>query len=313
MENNEQVTEVAAVTPEVQNVAQDSTPSTQEVTPVSAVQPEVKKEYVSTEPRHPLQDILDKAAKKAEEAKLAATTEIKKEETLGQKPVENFDLSKWDGNALTLPDKIKKIVVDNQVAFHEKAKEAAELKAQNEGYSQLIAKYTQQVQAQQQKDKPLFSQEEFEAAQLDPAKFLDLTSRVAKNIVDAEKAQIAPVLNQIDFNQKVVENERVIQDFASKHKDFWQLYDAGILEPFVKELGIDKGYEKAVGIASKFQQQATSTAQARVQEKKGSIAAKPTNAQSIEVSYVDRPEDVLPAAMRFAAEGKHVKVKVKPR
>ncbi len=305
MENNEQVTEVTSTETAPAQVA----PVTPEV---SAVQPEVKKEFVSTEPRHPLQDVLDKAAKKAEEAKLATQTEAKKEETLGTPPVESFDLSKWDGNALTLPAKIQKIVVDNQVAFHAKAKEAAELKAQNDAMSGLINQYTQQVKAQQQQNQPLFTPEEFEAAQLDPKKFLDLTSRVAKNIVDAEKAQIAPVLNQIDFNQRVVENERVINEFSNQHKDFWQLYDAGILEPFVKELGLDQGYAKAVEVASKFQQKATQEAQARVQEKKGSISAKPTNTQSIEVTYVDKAEDVLPTAMRFAAEGKHVKVRVRP-
>jgi hypothetical protein len=310
---NEQQTELAP------SDATASAPVTPEAAPVttpdaSAVQTETTKEFVSTEPRHPLQDILDKAAKKQEEAKAkAAQTETQKQEALGQKPVESFDMSKWDGNALTLPDKIKKIVVDNQVAFHNKAKEAAELKAQNDAMSGLINKYTQQMQAQQRQNQPLFSQEEFEAAQLDPKKFLDLTSRVAKNIVEAEKAQLSPIINQIDFNQKVAENERVINDFASKHKDFWQLYDTGALEPFVKEHGLEAGYNKAVELANKFQQQATQAAQARVQEKKASVSARPTNTQSIEVMYVDKPEDVLPTAMRFAAEGKHVEVRVKSR
>lgn len=309
MENNEQVTELASSAPETTPVAPEVT---QTAPDASVVQPEVKKEFISTEPRHPLQDILDKAAKKAEEAKNAVQPETKKEETLGDKPVENFDMSKWDGNALTLPEKIKKIVIDNQVAFHEKAKEAAELKGQYEALSKLVNQYTTQIQQTKQPNKPIFSQEEFEAAQLDPNKFLELTSRVAKNIVDAEKAQISPILNQIDFNQKVVENERVINDFSSKHKDFWQLYDAGILEPLVKELGLEQGYAKAAAIAGKFQQQATTASQARIQEKKGSVSVKPTNTQSIEVTYVDRPEDVLPTAARFAAEGKKVKVRVRP-
>ena len=309
---NEQQTELAT------SDATASAPVTPEAAPVttpdaSAVQTETTKEFVSTEPRHPLQDILDKAAKKAEDAKAkeAAKTTTPTDPALGQKPVESFDMSKWDGNALTLPDKIKKIVVDNQVAFHNKAKEAAELKAQNDAMSGLINKYTQQMQAQNKA--PLFTQEEFESAQLDPQKFLDLTSRVAKNIVEAEKAQIAPVVQQLQFNQQVVENEKVINEFASKNKDFWQLYDTGILEPYVKEHGLEAGYAKAVEVRNKLQNQATQAAQARVTEKKGAISARPTNTQSIEVMYVDRPEDVLPTAMRFAAEGKHVKVRVKSR
>lgn len=304
---NEQSAELAPATVEQAPVTPEATTAAPDA---SAVQPEAPKEYVSTEPRHPLQDILDKAAEKAK-AKEAVQPEQKKDETLGQKPVENFDLSKWDGNVLTLPDKVKKIVVDNQVAFHEKAKEAAEIKAQYEALSQLVNQYTKQIQDSQPK-KSLFTQEEFEAAQLNPDKFLDLTSRVAKQIVDAEKAQIAPVISQIEFNQKVVENEKVINDFASKHNDFWQLYESGILEPYVQKLGLEEGYNKASSIMNKLKQDSISESQARVQQKKSSISAKPTTTQSIEAIYVDRPEDVLPTAARYASEGKKVKVRVKP-
>lgn len=305
---NDQVAALAPAAPE---------PTAAPVAPVAPAatvdQPEVKKEYVATEPRHPLQDVLDKAAKKAEDAKVAVQTEAAKKETLGVKPVENFDMAKWDGNVLTLPDKIKKIVTDNQVAFHEKSKEAAELKSQYAALSQLVNQYTTQIQASQKHGAPLFSQEEFEAAQLDPQKFLDLTSRVAKNIVESEKAQLAPIISKIEFNQQVAENEKVINDFSSSRKDFWPLYEAGILEPLIKEHGLEQGYAKAAAIQEKFRQQATTASQARVQEKKSSIAARPTNAQSIEVTYVEKPEDVLPTAMRYAAEGKHVKVRVRPR
>lgn len=300
---NEQQTELVPVETPVTPVESPGT---------SVVQTETPKEYVSTEPRHPLQDVLDKAAEKAK-AKEAAQTEPTKSEALGEpKPAEVFDLAKWDGNALTLPDKIKKIVTDNQAAFHEKAKEAAELKARYEELHQVVNQYAQQIQQTQQQANPLFTKEEFEAAQLDPNKFLELTSRVAKNIVEAEKAQLAPIISQLEFNQKVVENEKVINDFASKNKDFWQLYDAGILEPYVSKLGLEEGYKTAASIANKFKQQALTESQARVQEKKGSITAKPTSTQSIEVTYVDRPDQVLPTAARYAAEGKKVKVKVKP-
>jgi hypothetical protein len=304
MENQEQSTELASsesVTPESKEVVAETSGA-------SDVQPEVKKEVVSTEPRHPLMDVLDKAAEKAK-AKEAAPKEVKKE-GLAEKAPETFDYSKWDGATQSLPEKLQKIVKDNQAAFTEKAKEAATFKQQYDELQAKVNNYLQEIDKQKQA-KPLFSQEEFEAAQLDPNKFLELTQRVAKNIVDAEKAQIAPLMNQLQFNQQVVENERVINDFASKNPDFWQLYDAKILEPFVKEHGLEKGYAMAKEVAAKFEQQATQKSQARVNEKKGAITSKPTNTQSIEVTYVDRPEDVLPTAMRYAAEGKHVKVKVR--
>lgn len=293
--SEEQSTELAASAPEA---PVESTPA------ASEVQPEAPKQTVTNEPRHPLQDILDKAV-----AKKQATepTQAPKEEALAQKAAETFDLSKWDGNVLTLPDKVKKIVTDNQAAFHAKSKEAAELKQQYEALNQQVQQYMAQVQQAQQK--PLFTQQEFEAAQLDPNKFLELTQRVAKNIVDAEKAQIAPVLSQLEFNQKVVENERMINDFSTQHKDFWHLYDAGILEPLVKAHGLEDGYAKAVEIASKFEQKAVADAQARVQQKKGSISAKPTTSQSIETVFKGTADERLREAMRLASEGKHVKVR----
>lgn len=298
---NEQIAEVAPV----QSEPVVEAPKTE----VSAVLPEVKKEVVSTEPRHPLQDILDKAAKKAE-ANKAVPKEENKEGLAAPAAPEVFDLSKWDGNALTLPDKIKKIVTDNQVAFHEKAKEAAELKAQYEALQGMVNNYAQQI-AQPDPAQPLFTKEEFEQAQLDPNKFLDLTTRVAQHIVDQKAQGLEPLISQIQFNQQVTENEKAINDFAGKHQDFWQLYDAGILEPLVTKHGLEQGYNLAAKAKANLMQEAINLSQNRVQQKKASIAAVPTQAQSIEVTYVDRPEDALPTAARFAAEGKKVKVKLR--
>lgn len=300
---------------ELAPAALEGVPATPEITQVSTdasiVQPEPKKEYISAEPRHPLQDVLDKAAakKQAEES----AKQPKQEPTLGQKPVEPFELSKWNGDVQALPEQLKKIITDNQTAFHAKAKEAADTKAQFDDLQNKVNNYLKQVEQQNAAKQPLFSREEFEAAQLDPNKFLELTTRVAQNIVDREKQNLEPIISQVQFNQQVVENERVINDFATKNKDFWQLYDAGILEPLVSKHGLQEGYRMAAQAKSNLLQEATNTAQARVQEKKSSVSVKPTSTQSIEVTYVDRPEDVLPTAMRYAAEGKHIKVKLRPK
>lgn len=300
----EQKTEIAQETPQAPVPTEVAAPD------ASAVQPEVKKEVVSTEPRHPLQDILDKAAEKAAKAANKEAPKQENKDGLADKAPEAFDLAKWDGNTQTLPEKIKKIVSDNQAAFHAKAKEAAELKMQFETLQKQVNSYL----AEQQKlkeSKPLFTQEEFQQAQLDPSKFLELTQRVAKDIVEREKQQLEPIISQVQFNQQVAENERLINDFASKHSDFWELYDAKILEPLVAKHGLEEGYRFAKEAKDALMQKAIQDSQARVQQKKASISATPTQAQSIEVTYVDRPEDVLPTAARYAAEGKKVKVKVK--
>ncbi len=298
-------------TPELASGA-EVTPAQPEAssTPVaSEVQPEIKKEYVSNEPRHPLQDILDKAEAKAK-AKAEATSKAVKPEALDPKksaPV--FDYSKWDGNVLTLPDNIQKLVNDNKTAFHTKAQEAATYKAQ---LDELQAKVDSYLQAAEREQSPLFTEEEFQAAQLDPNKFLELSQRVAKDIVEKEKQQLAPMITQIQFNQQVAENEKKINDFATKHNDFWNLYEAGILEPLIGKHGLEEGYNMAATIANNLKQDAIQKAQSRVLEKKASVSVTPTKAQSIEVLYVNNPNDVLPTAAKLAAEGKKVKVKYRP-
>lgn len=277
--------------------------------PASDVQPEIKKEYVSTEPRHPLMDILDKADAKAK-AKAEATSAETKKEALPQDKGAAFDYSKWDGNVLTLPENIRKIVDDNKAAFHTKAQEAAQYKEQFDKLQSQVNDYLAQMKAQNQQ--PLFTEDEFQAAQLDPAKFLDLSSRVAKDIVEKEKAQLVPMITQIQFNQKVAENEKRINDFAKQHEDFWNLYEAGVLEPLVSQHGLEKGYEMASGMAKKLEQAAVQKSQARVQEKKASTSVTPTPSSMIEVLYVNNPKDVLPTQIRMAAEGKKVKVRYKP-
>lgn len=291
-------------------LAAEVAPATPEAAPVaSEVQPEVKKEYVSNEPRHPLQDILDKAAEKAKAKEAATSKEVKPEALPDNKGVPAFDYSKWDGNVLTLPENIKKLIDDNKTAFHTKAQEAADFKAKFEELQNKVNSYLQEKQTE---EKPLFTEEEFQAAQLDPNKFLELTSKVAKDIVEKEKAQLTPMISQIQYNQQVAENEKKINDFASKNPDFWNLYEAKILEPFVAKFGLEEGYKMAASIANNLKQDAVLKAQARVQEKKASISATPTSSQTVEVLYVNNPNEVLPTQIRMAAEGKKVKVRYKP-
>lgn len=301
---NEQNTGLAPVT-EVPTV---STPTTEIVAP--AVQPEVKQEIVSSEPRHPLMDVLDKAAERAK-AKEATSKEVVKDTTLGVQPPVVFDYSKWDGNVLTLPDNIQKIVKDNQAGFHQAKQEAAEIKQQYDQLSKVVNDYTQQQQ-QLKDQQALFTEQEFQEAQLDPNKFLDLTQRVANSVVQKERQQLEPILAQVQFSQQVAENEKSINSFTQKNKDFWPLYEAGILEPFIAAHGLEKGYQMASGIANKLKQDAMSQSQQRVQEKKAAITSTPTQAGTVQVVYVNNPNEVLSTAARYAAEGKKVKVRYKP-
>lgn len=302
---------------DVQNTELATGSETQTQQPVASSEPQKQdislpqKETVPTEPRHPLQDVLDKAAKKAEEAQ---KQKVEADKTLAVKPAVEpaFDIAKWDGNANSLPDKLKKIVSDNQAAFTKKAQEATEFKQKFETLNAQVQQYLEQQKLQHAAQNPPFTKEEYDAAMLDPNKFLVLTQKVAQGIVDAEKAQLQPVISQIEFNQKVAENERVINKFAEVKKDFWELYDDGILEPLVTQYGLEEGYKRAADFKEKSSQRALAASQQRVQQKKSATTVAPTQPQQVEVVYVERQSEVLPMAAKLAAEGKKVKVRVRP-
>lgn len=278
------------------------TPAASETQPQTAAPVEA-----SPEPRHPLRDILDKAmAKQTEEAK---ATEVKDPGLASQQaPAEPWSLDKWDGNPGTLPEKLKKIVTDNQAAFTQKAQEAAQLK-------QALEAMQQEAQAKQVAS-DVITQEEFEAAQLDPSKFMELSRRAAAIELRKEKEALQPVINEIQQKQAFVEGQQMITEFAKQHTDFWELHDKGLIEPFVKLYGtLDAAYEKATQIAAGLKQEAKTEIQKTVQGKKAASSLTPASAtQQVEVVYVRHQSEALPMAARMAAEhpGKRVKVLVDP-
>ncbi len=255
------------------------------------------------EPRHPLQDILDKAKARAEEA--AKPQEPVKTEVPVKAP-DAWTIDKWDGNPTTLPDKLKKIVTDNQAAYTQKAQEVAQLKQAYEG-----------LRAQVEAAKPQASgitQEEFEAAQLDPNKFLALTRKVANMELEREKAALQPMLQDIQMKQLVSENEAKINSFATQHPDFWELHDKGLIQPLIQVTGnLEASYQQAKTIANNFKNSVKQEMQQQAQVKKSAGSLAPTTPQQVEVVYVDPGTDTTFVAAKYAMEGKRVTVKVRPK
>jgi hypothetical protein len=265
--------------------------------------------YAPVEPRHPLQDILDKAMAKKQGEVAAKPQEQAKEGTTAQPaaPSEPWTLEKWDGNPASLPEKLQKIVKDNQAAFTQKSQEAAQLR---DAFNQLQA----QVNAAKQKNQPSITQEEFEAAQLDPNKFMELARKAASIELEKEKAALQPILNDLQMKQMVVENERTINDFATKNPDFWDLFDRGLIEPLIKVTGnLEASYQKAKQIADSFKQSTQQAMHDSAQTKKSAMSLSPTTPQQVEVVYVENQSDVLPTATKYAMNGKQVKVRVRPK
>lgn len=260
------------------------------------------------EPRHPLQDILDKAAAKKVEQE--AKQEPAKEGLAAPQaaPTETWSLDKWDGNPTSLPEKLRKIVTNNQAAFTQKSQEVAQLKQYKDAYEQLQS----QIQAQQTSQLEI-TQEEFEAAQLDPQKFMQLAKKAAAIELSKEKAALQPIIQDLQFKQMTVENQQKISDFATQHPDFWELYDKGLIEPFVKQTGdLEGSYTKAREIADRFKQDVKAEIKQEVQVKKSATSMIPTQAHQVEVVYVRHQSEALEAAARNAMSRKRVKVIVDP-
>lgn len=177
-------------------------------------------EFHRVKEQEPIEKLADAMEAKPEQKDEPAQSELSNTDSDKSEkvpPKETFDIEKWDGKVEALPEKLRKIVTDNQAAYTAKAQEAAELRKELE--QRTIAVNTA-------KDQPLMTPEEFEEAQLSPAKMEEVVNRIAMRAIEKKAAELMPVITQVQHNQRVVENEKAINDFAQAHEDFWELHDA---------------------------------------------------------------------------------------
>lgn len=221
-------------------------------------------------------------------------------------PKENFDIEKWDGKVEALPEKLRKIVTDNQAAYTAKAQEVAELRKELE--QRTIAVNTA-------KDQPLMTPEEFEEAQLSPAKMEEVVNRIAMRAIEKKAAELMPVITQVQHTQRVVENEKAINDFASQHEDFWELHDASpklFMSLIQQTKSLQETYETLKQFKNAESQKAKQEAQGRIKEKKNASTFSRSTNQTENVMYINgTKEDVLRKQIELAMQGKKIQVKLK--
>ncbi len=221
-------------------------------------------------------------------------------------PQVTFDVDKWDGKIEALPEKLRKIVTDNQAAYTQKAQEAAKLRQDLEEASTRL-KATPEA--------PIYSQEEWEQAQLDPMKHAELTRRIIAKEIEIQKQELLPMLQKVQFEQSVAQNEKAINEFAEANKDFWELHDANP-ELFMSVVNQTKDFKKAYASIKEFKtklaDQAKNEAQARVKEKKGATSYGRTASRTEDVVYVEGTrDDVLSKQIELSLQGKNVQVRLK--
>lgn len=168
-----------------------------------------------------------------------------------------------------------------------------------------------------QQPQPLWSASEWQEAQVNPEKMAELFDRGVQARVREVAQQVLPTIEQIQQKQAFAESSQQISDFAQVHPDIWDLYDAGIMKPLVREI-VDSGqgtiadaYEKARSIQSFFDQRATQKAQGRILEKKAAVTSAPSPTNEPSIIWADDREHATRLAFENALSGKKVNVKVR--
>lgn len=217
---------------------------------------------------------------------------------------ETFDHEKWDGKVESLPEKLQKVVKDNQAAYTAKAQEASQLKQQLE----LLSK-------KPDANNPLFTQEEYEAALISPEKFVEVVNKLIMKGVEQKSAELLPMINKVQHTQIVAENEKAINDFAKEHEDFWELHDASP-KLFMSLIGQTKNLQETYNTLKQFKEaqseKAKQDAQVRVKEKKAASTFGRTAKHTENVMYIEgNADEVLAKQVEMTMMGKNIQVRKK--
>lgn len=238
------------------------------------------------------------------ELETETVSSAKKEELPPKK--EAFDIEKWDGKVEVLPEKLQKVIKDNQAAYTAKAQEAAQLKKQLE---QLT------VSRETTKEQPLLTPEEYEEAQLSPAKFVEVVNRVAERAIEKKAAELMPVISNVQRTQQIAENEKAINDFAKQHDDFWDLHDSNpklFMSLVSQTRNLQETYDTLKQFKTALSEKAKQEAQGRVKEKKNASTFGRTSKHTENVMYIEgSADDVLSKQIEMTMQGKNIQVKQK--
>lgn len=262
------------------------------------------------------------------EQKVESTAQPTAPNGTAQAPVTPAEKPEWDGNLESLKD-LGKDEVERAKGMRryltKKTQEISEAQKKAQEYDKLLSDpRIQQAlngQASQpvapQQAQPLWSENEWAEAQVNPAKMSELVERSVQARVNQVAAQYAPLIEQLQNKQTFVEKSQEIDEFARVHPDVWDLYEAGIMKPLVREI-VDSGqgtfaeaYEKAKSIEAFYKRQATQEAQGRIQEKKAAVTATPSPTNEPSVIWANDREEAKKLAFENAILGKKVTVKTR--
>jgi len=270
--------------------------------------PEFNRVNQDKEPIEKLADAMEAQPEKSDSETQAELSNTDSAPTTEELPPtkDAFNYEKWDGKVESLPEKLQKIVKDNQAMATAKAQEAARYKQELELLS---------VKRQEAVEQPLVTPEEYEEAQLSPAKFVEVVNKLIARGVEKKAAELMPIVNQVQRTQQVAENEKAINDFAKEHEDFWDLHDASpslFMALISQNRDLGKTYETLKQFKNSHEEKAKQAAQARVKEKKNASTFSRTAKHTENVMYIEgTQDDVLRKQIEMSLAGKDIRVKLK--
>jgi hypothetical protein len=212
--------------------------------------------------------------------------------------------------------------------MHEATQEAARYRKEAEAFQQLLhhPEFNEFLQWQKQrKENPQGSQppaqmpevklteDEFLAAQADPAKFEGLLNSRLQSMLNPIAHQALQKINNLERELAVSKHEREIDAFATKHPDFWDI-DQRIMKAAINETrgqGLDAAYKVAKQLEKQYLDKAQSSIQKKVAEKKQASSASPSRSVEPKVIEVESESEANRIAYEHALLGKRVDVRVK--
>lgn len=256
-------------------------------------------------------------------------------------PAAPTDKPTWDGKLESLKDlpqdPVEHAKSVRRYLTKEREKDAqrtADIRSKAEQYEKLqsdpaLAQFQQWKQSQQNgssaaapsQAQPLWTENEWNEAQINPSKMAELVQRGIAHGVDQQIQQYAPIVQQVQQKQAFLERSQEVQEFGELHPDMWDMYEAGIMRPLVQSI-VDSGkgsiadaYEQAKKIEAYYNNGAQAKAQGRILEKKNAVTAAPSSAGEPSVIWAnDRAE-----ANRLSIENairnpdRAIPVRIKPR
>lgn len=265
------------------------------------------------------------------------TTESAPEVQQEPSPSDEPQIEEWNGNDVDkLPKPLQARARGMLQYLHKVSQEAASVKQHAQAYQEIVnhpefqefiqwkesrlnnnAPQTQQVP---QQFEPL-TEDEFLAAQTDPAKFVSVQEKLLMQKAQPFIQELQSMKQELaKYRQEKVQEEakRHLDAFASKHPDFWEINPTimkAVLQDVVQKNGgsIEDAYNTAKSLEKQYLEKANGTIKQQVEAKKKAVSASPSKSVEPEIIYVDNKSDRDRIAYENALLGKRVDVRLKKK